>query len=211
MSATWNAHMQMLDNLRAGGASGGSPAWQNHMAQYNALSPAQPAAAPAPAVAPAPIVPASLYPGMSPDMANHYAMLMDPQNSWGNGTYGAGYSFRPGDALGGEFGMGSYGGGPHADLSQSLGSLGLGSLGLSGANIPGWAGGLLGGVAGTALAGPIGGIIGAYGGRSLAGLLGDYFGGDGMASGAELAGLGAHANQNAENMAGAGFGDGRGL
>lgn len=82
----------------------------------------------------------------------------------------------------------------------------IGDIDISGKTI----GSVLGaGIGGLAL-GPLGALAGGIAGRAIGSSMGGG-GGDGMASGAELGGLNAAAEQNASAMAGAGFGDARGL
>lgn len=196
-----------------------SAAWDRHISALNALmaqNGINPAAAPAPQQQAAPAPAMSMPTGnifSNPSTTDtslwQYLNGLNAQQT-GLGPTGANISFMgPGYGADGlrmpEFGNTGYAGGPAGtgpDLSGLMG--GMGSYG-------GPIGGLLGALGGGLAFGPLGGLLGGIGGRALAGLLGDFWGGDGMASGNELNSLGAQAAQNAENMAGAGFGDGRGL
>lgn len=115
-------------------------------------------------------------------------------------------SFNQSLGEGGGAGGGLTGGREGMDGGGKPGDLGDLGIEIDGKTI----GGVLGSAAGGLLGGPLGALAGGVAGRALGGAL-DGPANDGMASGSELDGLGAQAEQNAANMAGSGFGDARGL
>lgn len=124
---------------------------------------------------------------------------------WGDASFNQ--SLGEGAGAGG----GNTGGREGFDAGGKPGDMGDLGLDIDGKTI----GGALGGVAGGLLAGPLGALAGGVAGRAIGGALSGPSN-DGMATGPELAGLNAQAEQNAANMAGAmggpgGFGDARGL